>query len=82
MRPGLACHSRRVINSVVSAYYYLRVVRTMYVNPAESEEGVLSSAPVRLALAVTGLGILVIGILPGPLLEISETAISTLLAAA
>ena len=71
-----------VINSVVSAYYYLRVVRTMYVNPAESEEGVLSSAPVRLALAVTGLGILVIGILPGPLLEISETAISTLLAAA
>ena len=68
-----------VINSVVSAYYYLRVVRTIYVNPAESEEGVPSSAPVRLALAVTGLGILAIGIMPGPLLEISETAIRTLL---
>jgi len=68
-----------VINSVVSAYYYLRVVRTMYLMPAHSEDEVPSSLPVRLALAVTGVGILVIGILPGPLLEISETAIRTLL---
>ena len=68
-----------VINSVVSAHYYLRVVRTMYLASAESEEGVPSSAPVRVALAVTGLGILAIGILPGPLLEISEEAIRTLL---
>jgi len=68
-----------VINSVVSAYYYLRVVRTMYLMPAHSEDEVPSSLPVRLALAVTGVGILVIGILPGPLLEISETAVRTLL---
>ena len=68
-----------VINSVVSAYYYLRVVRTMYLTPAESEESIPSSAPVRLALAVTGVGILIIGVLPGPLLEITETAIKALL---
>ena len=68
-----------VINSVVSAYYYLRVVKTMYLAPPESEEEVPSSTPVRLALLVTGVGILAIGILPGPLLEISETAVRTLL---
>ncbi len=71
-----------VLNSVISAYYYLRVVRTMYLAPAESEEGVPSSMPVRLALAVTGVAILALGILPGPLLEVSETAIQILLPAA
>ena len=27
-----------VVNSVFSAYYYLRIVRVMYLNPATSEE--------------------------------------------
>ncbi|MEE8443098.1 MAG: NADH-quinone oxidoreductase subunit N [Dehalococcoidia bacterium] len=71
-----------VLNSVVSAYYYLRVVRTIYLAPAESEDGVPSSIPVRLALAVTGVAILAIGVLPGPLLEVSETAIQILLPSA
>ncbi len=68
-----------VINSVISAYYYLRIVRTMYLNPSEAEEPVSSSAPVRFALGITALGILVIGIVPGPLLEFTETAVRTLL---
>ena len=68
-----------VINSVVSAYYYLRIVRTMYLTPLEFEDRVSSSTPVRFALGITALGILVIGIVPGPLLEITETAVRTLL---
>jgi hypothetical protein len=35
--------------------------------------------PVRLALAVTSLGILGLGILPGPLIEVSEAAARSLL---
>ena len=68
-----------VINSVISAYYYLRVVRTMYLIPTESEERLPSSAPVRFALGITALGILAIGIMPGPLLEFTETAVKALL---
>ena len=70
-----------VLNSAVSAYYYLRVVKTMYLAPAESEERITYSSPVLVAVAVTAIGILLIGILPGPLFEITESAVSTLLPA-
>ncbi len=68
-----------VLNSVVSAYYYLRVIKTMYLAPAESEERIPYSSPVFVAVAVAAIGILLIGILPGPLLEITESAVHTLL---
>ncbi|MCH7705599.1 MAG: NADH-quinone oxidoreductase subunit N, partial [Chloroflexi bacterium] len=68
-----------VINSVVSAYYYLRVIRVMYMAPGEPGERVPSSIPVRLALAATSLGVLGLGVLPGPLIEVSEAAARSLL---
>ncbi|MSQ22072.1 MAG: NADH-quinone oxidoreductase subunit N [Dehalococcoidia bacterium] len=64
-----------VISSVVSAYYYLRVVRVLYLGAAPSEEAIPSSWPVRLALALTGGSILAIGLLPGRLLELGEAAV-------
>ncbi len=73
-----------VLNSVVSAYYYLRVVKTMFLTPAESEEakeGIAYSSPVFIAVAVSAIGILLIGVLPGPLFEITESAVRTLLTA-
>ncbi len=68
-----------VINSVVSAYYYLRVIRVMYMAPGEPGELVPSSMPVRLSLALTSLGVLGLGVLPGPLIKVSEAAASSLL---
>ena len=65
-------------NSVLSAYYYLRVVRVMYLEPALSEERVPTSYPFRLALGVSVLGVLAIGIMPGPLLKLAEIAVGTL----
>ena len=67
-----------VVNSVVSAYYYLRVVRVMYLEPAPSEERVPSSHAFRVALGVSALGVLVIGVVPGPLLRLAEIAVGTL----
>ena len=67
-----------VINSVISAYYYLRVVRIMYLEPPHSEERVPSSHVFRVALGVSVLGVLVIGIVPGPLLRLAEIAVGTL----
>ena len=61
-----------VVNSVVSAYYYLRIVRVMYLEPSPSEEKVPSSHAFRLALGVSSLGVLFIGIVPGPLLRLAE----------
>ena len=71
-----------VVNSVVSAYYYLRVVRIMYLSPATSQEKVPSSHAFRLALAVAALAVLALGIYPTPLLEMAEGAVAPLLQAA
>ena len=70
-----------VLNSVVSAYYYLRVVKTMFLAPAESEERITYSSPVLVAVAVSAIGILLIGVLPGPLFEVTESAVRTILPA-
>ena len=68
-----------VMNSVLSAYYYLRVVKVMYLSPALSEERVTSGTPIRMAVAGTFVGILIFGIYPTPLLNLARTAASVLL---
>jgi NADH-quinone oxidoreductase subunit N len=58
-----------VLNSVVSIYYYLRVVVAMYfrdpVRPHES----FPSASMRVALVVAVIAVLALGVFPGTLLE-------------
>ena len=68
-----------VVNSLISAYYYLRVIRVMYLAPAPSPEPVPSSGVFRVALGVTTLGVVALGVVPGPLFRVAELAASTLL---
>ncbi len=68
-----------VVNSVISAYYYLRVVRVMYLEPPASPEAVPSSGAFRLALGLSALGVVAFGVVPGPLLRMTELAVATLL---
>ena len=63
-----------VLNSVISAYYYLRVVLNMYTLEPESEETFLPSPSLGLALAVSVVGLFAIGVYPSPLIEASESA--------
>jgi len=63
-----------VINSVISAYYYLRVVRVMWLGKPASEEKVLSSGALRLALSLSCLGVLLLGIIPGYIMKLAEMA--------
>jgi NADH-quinone oxidoreductase subunit N len=63
-----------VINSVISAYYYLRVVKVMWFGEAASEEKVPSSGAPRLALFLCCLGVLLLGIVPGLLMRLAEIA--------
>jgi NADH-quinone oxidoreductase subunit N len=62
------------INSVISAYYYLRVVKVMWSGEAASPEKVPSSGAPRLALFLCCLGVLVLGIIPGLVMRLAEVA--------
>lgn len=63
-----------VLNSVISAYYYLRVVKVMWFGEPASDEGVPSSGAPRLALLLCCLGVLVLGVIPGLVMMLAELA--------
>jgi NADH-quinone oxidoreductase subunit N len=65
-----------VLNSVVGAYYYLRVVLNMFAVEPASEERVAAGPYLGLAMAVATVGLLVVGIFPSPLLDAAEAAAS------
>jgi len=57
--------------SVVGAYYYLRVIKLMYFDePASHLPPARAAAGVRLALGVNAMAVLLLGLLPGPLLDL------------
>ena len=62
------------VNSVISAFYYLRVVKVMYLQSPPNEERVTSPFPLSLAIFMTAAGILVFGIVPGYLLDFAVRA--------
>jgi NADH-quinone oxidoreductase subunit N len=63
-----------VINSVISAYYYLRVVKIMWLGEPASEEKVPSSGALRVALSLSCLGVLLLGIVPGLMMRLAGIA--------
>jgi len=65
-----------VINSVISAYYYMRVVKVMWLGEPVSEEQVPSSGALRVALFLSCLGVLVLGIAPGCAMKLAQLAAS------
>jgi len=65
------------LNSVVSLYYYLLVLKRMYIT--EAPAGALPlrvSLPVKAVLLLTTVGTLLVGILPGPLMQIASAVSS------
>ncbi len=63
-----------VVNSVVALYYYVGVIRAMYLMPAPSEEPVGEPAALRLALGVAAVGTFLVGIYPQPFVDLANTA--------
>lgn len=53
-----------VVTSVVSVYYYLRVVYTMVMRPAETDRAAFSSRLAWVGLSVMAVGILLLGVYP------------------
>ncbi|MEK6528939.1 MAG: NADH-quinone oxidoreductase subunit N [Nitrospirota bacterium] len=58
-----------VIFSVISAFFYLRVVMYMYMKEPKTEIPLTTSASMNLVLAVTALLVIILGILPSFLLD-------------
>jgi len=69
-----------VLNSVVSAFYYLHVVVVMYMRePGEAVSMERAGWPLGVALAICVAGVLALGLVPGPMLEWARRALSLML---
>jgi NADH-quinone oxidoreductase subunit N len=68
-----------VLNSVVSAYYYVGIIRVMYLRESDNPARITVPPAAWTALAVVGASILVLGLWPGGLLEVARQAALDLL---
>jgi len=67
-----------VINSAVSAYYYVRIIRVMFTQPATSEVKVTGSPAPWLALGLAGAAMVFMGVAPGYVMEAAQEAVKAL----
>jgi NADH-quinone oxidoreductase subunit N len=68
-----------VMTSVVGAYYYLRVVVHMYMKDEEATQTLAPSGlPLQAALWIAAVLVVVLGVGPGPLVELARASASTI----
>ena len=68
-----------VLNSLVSVFYYIRVIFYLYMKPLPKRVPKFTEPwPVRVAAALCGLGIVALGVLPGWVVAAAEAAARTL----
>jgi NADH-quinone oxidoreductase subunit N len=65
-----------VLFSAISAYFYLRVVRYMYMSEAPEQGSLRLSPGMSAALGLCVLAVIGLGLFPGGLLDWAATAIS------
>lgn len=68
-----------VLNTAISAFYYLRWMRTMWLDEPEDDSRFEPAPGVRAVLAASAVGVLVFGIWPAPLINAARSAAETLL---
>jgi NADH-quinone oxidoreductase subunit N len=62
-----------VLNSAISAYYYIRVVVTMYMHEGEKQIEMLSARPaLAAAILITAIGTVVLGVFPSASISLSR----------
>jgi NADH-quinone oxidoreductase subunit N len=65
-----------VINSVISVYYYLRPIVVMYMKEGDAQEAPFSMTATRIAVLVSAILVVFLGLVSGPLFELFERALS------
>ena len=66
------------LNSVLSAYYYMRVVKVMVLEEPTNDQPVKPNLSLNLAFTLTSCSILFFGLYPAPIIEIARQAASVL----
>ena len=75
MKEGLiALVTVGAINIVISMYYYLVVIKKIYINPAKDASSIPVPLPLRAVVMITIAGVLILGVYPGPLMGWAATA--------
>jgi NADH-quinone oxidoreductase subunit N len=65
-----------VLMSVIGAFYYLRIVKLMYMDEPAGEITIAPRSDMRVLLSANALAVLVLGILPSPLMDLCARAIT------
>lgn len=68
-----------ILNSATSLYYYFKVVMMMYMQEPEGPFSLSSSSALTIALVVTSLGTLLIGLYPEPLIRVAVESVKVFL---
>ncbi|MDF2570420.1 MAG: NAD(P)H-quinone oxidoreductase subunit 2 [Sporomusa sp.] len=66
------------VMSMISVYYYLQVVKTMYMKEPKDEQPLVILVPIGLAASISILVTLFLGIYPAPLAKLAKAAAQTL----
>ncbi len=65
-----------VVLSVIGAFYYLRIVKTMYFDRAENDQPLTSTFDMNAIMSINGLAILALGIYPTALMTLCTLAMN------
>jgi len=66
------------VNSVISAYFYLRVIRVMYFSEPTLEERTTRVVPLDISVAVTSTAVIGLGLWPYGMLKVASRAVEQL----
>ncbi len=64
-----------VLFSLIGAFYYLRIVKLMYFDTPESHSPIIFGQDTVLLISINGLGVLLLGLLPGSLMSVCAVSI-------
>jgi NADH-quinone oxidoreductase subunit N len=65
-----------VVFSLIGAFYYLRIVKLMYFDDPVDTTPIAGDTCKRALLALNGVAVLVLGLVPGPLMSLCLNAIT------
>ena len=65
-----------VVLSLIGAFYYLRVVKLMYMDEPAREISIEVRGDSRALLSANALAVLALGIVPGPLMDLCARAVT------
>ena len=64
-----------VLLSLIGAFYYLRIVKLMYFDAPESHAPIVLGSDTSLLMSLNGLGVLLLGLLPGTLMTVCAASV-------